>query len=61
MSDHEEHPVLVAVATTIADGLPVDWQGLTAAHPELEADLQALRVLQEVERMKQGGAEGSEA
>jgi len=49
MNRPPEHPVLVAVATTIADGLPVDWDGLAAAHPELARDLKELRVLQEME------------
>lgn len=48
MNPNEEHPILVAVATTIADGLPVDWASLSAAHPEIAADLEALRVLQEM-------------
>ena len=55
MNEREENPVLVAVATTIADGLPVDWAGLAAAHPDLEEDLKGLRVLQDLERMKQAG------
>jgi len=49
MNEHEDHPILVAVATTIADGLPVDWENLIAEHPAIAADLAELRVLQEVE------------
>ena len=49
MNEHEEHPILVAVATTIADGLPVDWENLIVEHPAIAADLAELRVLQEVE------------
>jgi hypothetical protein len=46
MNRSEEHPILVEVATTIADGLPVDWDSLIAAHPEIAEDLETLRVLQ---------------
>jgi len=45
------HPILVAVATTIADGLPVDWESLAASHPEIRNDLRALRLIQEIERL----------
>jgi hypothetical protein len=48
MNENREDPVLVEVATTIADGLPVDWESLIAEHPELAEDLQELRVLQGV-------------
>lgn len=56
MNQPDEHPILIAVATTIADGLPVDWESLAAAHPELEEDLGALRVLQEMEMARRGTA-----
>ena len=49
MKEHEENPILVAVATTIADGHPVDWESLMAEHPEMAEDLEELRVLQGVE------------
>ena len=49
MNDALEDPVLVAVAKTIADGLPVDWDSLIEEHPELAKDLRELRVLQEVQ------------
>jgi hypothetical protein len=49
MKQSEEHPILMAVATTIADGHPVDWESLVAAHPEIAEDLHTLRVLQEIE------------
>jgi len=49
MNEPEEHPILVAVATTIADGLPVDWESLIAEHPEMAEELEGLRVLQGVE------------
>ena len=49
MNEPEEHPILVAVATTIADGHPVDWSALIAEHPDLAHELEELRVLQEVE------------
>ena len=52
MNQRDEHPVLVAVATTIADGLSVDWESLSAEHPEIADDLNALRVLQEMEMAK---------
>lgn len=48
MNENREDPILVEVATTIADGLPVDWESLIAEHPELAEDLQELRVLQGV-------------
>lgn len=47
--NHEEDPVLVAVATTIADGLPVDWRHLIEDHPALAGELQALRELERIE------------
>jgi hypothetical protein len=56
MSEPEVHPILIAVATTIADGLPVDWESLAAQHPELEQDLRGLRVLQEMEVARRGTA-----
>ena len=49
MSEHEENPILIAVATTIADGMPVDWESLIAEHPDIARDLQELRTLQGVE------------
>jgi hypothetical protein len=49
MTPNEENPLLVAVATTIADGLPVDWESLLAANPEITEELMALRVLEEME------------
>jgi hypothetical protein len=49
MNERDENPILVAVATTIADGHPVDWASLMAEHPEIAADLEELRVLQGVE------------
>lgn len=39
----------MAVATTIADGLPVDWESLLAEYPELAEDLSTLRILQGIE------------
>lgn len=56
MNEREVHPVLIAVATTIADGLPVDWESLAAEHPELGEDLAGLRVLQEMEMARRGAA-----
>lgn len=49
MSEPDEHPILVAVATTIADGNPVDWESLLTEHPDLREELEELRVLQRVE------------
>ena len=49
MNEPNEHPILVAVATTIADGHPVDWESLKREYPELAEDLEWLRVLQGVE------------
>jgi hypothetical protein len=56
MNDHDEHPILIAVATTIADGMPVDWESLMAEHPEIAKDLEELRVLQGVEAGVRKGA-----
>jgi hypothetical protein len=52
MIENDEHPILMAVATTIADGLPVDWESLIGAHPEIAEDLRTLRVLQEIEKAR---------
>lgn len=49
MNEREEHPILIAVATNIADGMPVDWESLIQEHPEIAEDLKELRVLQGVE------------
>jgi len=49
MNENEEHPILLAVATTISDGMPVDWETLTAEHPEVADDLRALAALQEMQ------------
>ena len=49
MNVDDENPILVAVATTIADGHPVDWESLIAEHPEMARELEELRVLQGVE------------
>jgi hypothetical protein len=57
MKPIEEHAVLVAVATTIADGHPVDWESLIREHPELEADLRALQVLGQIEQARRGEPE----
>ena len=58
MTEPKENPILVSVATTIADGFPVDWDNLIAEYPEVADDLQALRVLQKVPEVRQqsGGA-----
>jgi hypothetical protein len=48
MKTNDEHPLLVAIATTIADGLPVDWEHLTAEHPELARELRSLRELEKI-------------
>ena len=52
MKANEDHPILMAVATTIADGLPVDWEGLAGEHPEILEELETLRVLQEIEKAR---------
>ena len=54
---HSEHPVLIEVATTIADGMPVDWESLRTAHPEFSEELEGLRVLQELEAARRRAAE----
>jgi len=57
MKPNEDNALLVAVATTIADGLPVDWESLFAANPELAEELKALRVLEEMEAARRKAAE----
>ena len=61
MNQNDEHPILTAVATTIADGLPVDWESLFVAHPEIAEDLRSLRDLQELDaaRRKVAAEEGT--
>jgi hypothetical protein len=61
MKQNEEHPILLAVARTIADAMPVDWEGLAAEHPEIADDLGALRALQEMQAAMQGSADGPPA
>ena len=67
MKEHDENPILVAVATTIADGHPVDWESLMAEYPEIAKDLEELRVLQSVETAssqvakERGGANARDA
>jgi len=63
MKQSEENPVLVAVATTIADGHPVDWESLCAEHPEIREDLEEMRALQgiEIARRKAEGDPGKDA
>lgn len=56
MNERDENPLLVEVATTIADGFPVDWETLLAEHPELGDELRELQVLQKVEAARKGGA-----
>lgn len=58
MNEHDEDPLLVAIATTIADGHPVDWEHQFAAHPELTADLEALRQLEALEAARRNLAAG---
>lgn len=55
MKGNEENPILIAVAETIADGLPVDWESLIKGHPEIAEDLLELRVLQGVENARRAG------
>lgn len=57
MNEGEEHPILIAVATNIADGMPVDWESLIQEHPEIAEDLKELRVLQEVEAARRHAEE----
>jgi hypothetical protein len=64
MDEHRENPILAAVATTIADGLPVDWESLLAEHPDVADDLRVLRVLQMVRvgrRPEKGHVERNES
>lgn len=58
MTENDENPILIAVAETIADGLPVDWESLIQEHPQIAEDLRELRVLQGVENARrQSGRE----
>lgn len=58
MNENDENPILIAVAETIADGLPVDWESLIREHPEIAKDLRELQVLQGVESARrQSGRE----
>lgn len=59
MNENTEHPLLVAVATTIADGLPVDWESLLSEHPELAEELTTLRILQGIETTGRAGGPGA--
>jgi hypothetical protein len=52
MNERDENPVLIEVAITIADGLPVDWESLLAEHPDIAEDLRELQVLQGVEEAR---------
>jgi hypothetical protein len=54
MTEPNEDPILEAVAATIADGLPVDWESLIAEHPEIANDLRELQVLQGVDGARRG-------
>ena len=49
MNEHDEDSILEAVAATIADGFPVDWENLIAEHPGIAKDLLELQVLQGVD------------
>jgi len=42
----ETNPILVSVAEAVADGLPVDWDGLLAAQPQFAEQLKFLRLHQ---------------
>jgi hypothetical protein len=40
--------MLESVAEAVADGMPVDWEGLLAAEPGLAEKLETLRLLQDL-------------
>ena len=44
----EANPVMESVAEAVADGLPVDWDGLHAAEPESAEHLRLLRLCQDI-------------
>jgi hypothetical protein len=48
MSSTDPDPKLLHVAEAIADGRPVDWNGVAARRPDLTGDLQRLRWLERV-------------
>jgi len=60
MAEQSEHPILIAVATTIADGLPVDWENLIDGHPEIAEDLRTLRLLSKVPEARIPGKDGKQ-
>ncbi len=41
-------PILESVAEAVADGLPVDWDGLHAAEPQAADQLKRLRLFQDI-------------
>jgi len=48
MTKPEEDPTLQSVAEAVADGLPVDWDGVGASQPGLAQQLDRLRFLEVV-------------
>jgi len=48
MTKPEEDPTLQSVAEAVADGAPVDWDGVGASQPELAQQLDRLRFLEVV-------------
>jgi len=48
MSPNEEDPILLSIATTIADGHPVDWSGMRENYPDMEQYLESLRLLERI-------------
>lgn len=44
----DTNPMLESVAEAVADGLPVDWEGLQAAEPEAAEQLRLLRLFQDI-------------
>ena len=55
-----EHPLLLSVAEALADGLPVDWEGLRERDPSLSRELVDLLCVEEMARafrsLRDGGA-----
>lgn len=57
MTDDRDESMLLTVAITLADGLPVDWEGLREAHPAIAEDLDTLRLVEAIRReVSSGGA-----
>ena len=46
--EHDQNPSLESVAEAVADGMPVDWEGLKTAAPSKTEQLNLLRLFQDL-------------